>query len=153
MSVRPSHRPRGGAGFTLIELILVMLLVAALAVFALPRLVDTTLWRLRTFGDEMQSRMLAMQRQALAQRRPIVATIGNSGVSFAYASGTAISQLDCPAATSPCIVETGSVTFNQANQGNARTSSGTALTLTVSHGSYSQAYRLENETGLVYPTP
>lgn len=153
MRVKRRCMPLAGAGFTLIELILVMLLVAALAVFALPRLVDTTLWRLRAFGDQMQSQMLAMQRLALAQRRPVVATISGTGISFAYAAGGSLGQLDCPAATSPCIAETASITYNNANQGNSLTSTGLALTLTVSHGSYLQTYRVENETGLVYATP
>ena len=52
--------PRAALGFTLIELILVIVITAALAVFALPKVVDTTLWRLRTFGDELQARHQAM---------------------------------------------------------------------------------------------
>lgn len=147
--------PRSVAGFTLIELILVLVITAALAVFALPKVVDTTLWRLRAFGDDLQGRSQAMLRLALQQRRPIVATITSTGVSWAYASGTAIDSLPCPATESPCIAEGGSrtVTFNSGNSGNSTTSTGAALTLTVSAGGYSQAYRIEADTGLIYATP
>jgi prepilin-type N-terminal cleavage/methylation domain-containing protein len=147
--------PHAALGFTLIELILVIVITAALAVFALPKVVDTTLWRLRTFGDDLQARHQAMLRLALQQRRPIVETITASGVSWAYASGPAIDSLPCPATESPCIAEGGSrtVTFNNANSGATATSTGAAMAVTVAYGGYNQAYRIEADTGLIYPTP
>lgn len=143
------------SGFTLIELILVIVITAALAVFALPKVLDTTLWRLRAFGDDFQSRHQAMQRLALQQRRPIVETITGSGVSWAYGGVTVIDTLPCPASDSPCIAEGGSrtVTFNAGNSGGTATFSGAAFNVTVAAGSYSQAYRIEAETGLIYPAP
>ncbi len=147
--------PRSARGFTLIELILVIVITAALAVFALPKVLDTTLWRLRAFGDELQARHQAMLRLALQQRRPVVETLTGSGVSWAYASGASLGDLPCPATESPCIAEGGSrgVTFNSANGGTTTTSTGAALTVTVASGSYSQAYRIEADTGLIYPSP
>ncbi len=147
--------PRCARGFTLIELILVIVIIAALAVFALPKVVDTTLWRLRAFGDDLRGQHQAMLRLALQQRRPIVATITGTGLSWAYASGAAIGSLACPATESPCIAEGGSrtVTFNSGNAGATATSSGAALTVTVSYGGYSQAYLIENDTGLISTSP
>ncbi|MFG6468987.1 Tfp pilus assembly protein FimT/FimU [Roseateles sp. BYS87W] len=149
-----SH-PRADAGFTLVELILVIVITAALAVFALPKVLDTTMWRLRSFGDDLQARHQGMLRLALQQRRPIVATLTGSGVSWAYSNGTALGTLSCPSTESPCIAEGGSrtVTFNSGNTGAVVTSTGTALVATVAYGSYSQAYRIEADTGLIYPTP
>ena len=147
--------PRSERGFTLIELILVIVITAALAVFAMPKVVDTTLWRLRSFGDDLQGRHQAMLRLALQQRRPIVETITGTGVSWAYGSGAAIASLPCPATESSCIAEGGSrtVTFNSGNSGATATSTGAAMTVTVASGSFSQAYRVEADTGLIYPTP
>lgn len=147
--------PRSARGFTLIELILVIVITAALAVFALPKVLDTTLWRLRAFGDELQARHQAMLRLALQQRRPVVETLTGTGVSWAYASGASLGDLPCPATESHCIAEGGSrsVTFNSANGGTTTTSTGAALTVTVASGSYSQAYRIEADTGLIYPSP
>jgi prepilin-type N-terminal cleavage/methylation domain-containing protein len=146
--------PRASRGFTLIELILVLVITAALAVFALPKVLDATLWRLRAFGDELQARHQAMLRLALQQRRPIVATITATGVSWAYNGGAVIATLPCPANESPCITGgTGTVTFNSGNSGATATSSGSALTVTVASGSYSQPYRIEADTGLIYPAP
>ena len=96
-----------------------------------------------------------MLRLALQQRRPIVATITGTGVTWAYAGGASLGSLPCPATESPCIAEGGSrtVTLNSSNGGAVATSTSTALVATVAYGSYSQAYRIEADTGLMYPTP
>lgn len=134
---------------------MVMALVGALAVFALPRLLDLTAWRLGAYADQLRAEVLAMQRLALTQRRPVVATLTAGGVSFAYAGGPVIVSLDCPATATPCIAEGGtrSATFNAANSGATFTSSGSALPVTVSHGSTSLAWVLENDSGLLRPGP
>ena len=43
-------RPRTAAGFTLVELVMVMVIVGVLAIFVLPKALDLTAWRLRAFG-------------------------------------------------------------------------------------------------------
>ncbi|WP_305037023.1 type II secretion system protein [Paucibacter sp. KBW04] len=154
--MRPPLPARASRGFTLIELVIVMTMIGALAVFALPRLVDTEMWRLRAFSDDLQSQMQAMLRLSLVQRRPIIATISPTGATFAYVGGgPALASVDCPASSSPCIAESGSrsITFNSGNSGSSISSTGAALAVTVSSGSYSQGYVLENETGLFYATP
>jgi prepilin-type N-terminal cleavage/methylation domain-containing protein len=132
-----TRTPRIDAGFTLIELILVIVITAALAVFALPKVLDTTLWRLRSFGDDLMARHQGI------------------GASWAYASGASLGSLPCPATESPCIAEGGSrtVTFNSGNSGASVTSTAATLTVTVAYGSYSQVYRVETDTGLIYPFP
>ncbi len=140
-------------GFTLIELIIVIVLIGTLAIFAVPRMVDTTMWRLKTFGDDLQGQMQSMLRLSLAQRREVVASISPTGVSFAYAAGVALPGLACPVTISNCIAETRSVNFNAANSGRVTTSTGSALTITVNSGSYSQAYQIEAETGLMRSVP
>ena len=139
----------------MIELIIVMTLIAVLAVFVMPRLLDTDLWRLRAFGDDMQSQLQTMQRLALAQRRPVVATISASGLSFDTVSGTHLADLPCPSSASTCIAQAGvsSITFNHANSGASLTSTGAALSITVSGSDYSQTYQLESDTGLMYALP
>jgi prepilin-type N-terminal cleavage/methylation domain-containing protein len=145
---------RRTGGFTLVELVMVIVLIGVLAVFALPRMLDLTAWRLRAFADALQAETAAMQRRALAQRRPVTATITDSGVSFADAGGT-LASLACPAAASPCITEPGprSVTFNAANTGRTSTSTGSALVLTIGSGSAQRRLQIEAQTGLVRPVP
>jgi prepilin-type N-terminal cleavage/methylation domain-containing protein len=147
------RRPAGG--FTLVELVMVLVVVGALAVFALPRMTDLTAWRLRAFADELAAQSMAMQRLATAQRRPVVAVVEPTGVSFAYVAGGTLATLPCPASASPCIAETGtrSATFNAANSGRTTTSTGSALPLTVSGNGVTLAYQIEAETGLFRALP
>jgi prepilin-type N-terminal cleavage/methylation domain-containing protein len=153
--VTPRSASRPQRGFTLVELVIVLLVVGVLAVWALPRMVDVTAFRLRAYADELAAQSLAMQRMALQQRRPIVATITAGGVAFAYSGGSAIVSVACPATASSCIAEGGtrSVTFNAANTGGAVTSSGTMLPVTVSASGTTLAYAFENETGLFRALP
>ena len=147
------HRIR--RGFTLVELVMVILILGALATFALPRALDLTAWRLRAFGDELLAQHQAMQRLALQQRRVVVGTLTGSGVSYAYSSGAALVSINCPTTTSPCIAEGGSrsVTFNAGNSGSSVTSTGVALPVTVAYGSSSRSFRIEPETGLFRSLP
>jgi prepilin-type N-terminal cleavage/methylation domain-containing protein len=146
------QRTRRIHGFTLIELIMVIVITGTLAVVALPRMVDTTMWRLQAYGDQLQNQLRTAQRLAATQRRPVIATITPTGASVAYVSGSSIATLACPSAIPSCIAESGTrtVTFNASNTGQALTSSGTALTITVSGGSYSRAFTVENDTGAVH---
>ena len=156
MAPRRPTRParRASAGFTLVELVMVIIITAVLVVFALPQALDLGDWRLRAFCDELKVQTAAMQRLALQQRRVIVATITGTGVSFAYSGGATLLTLACPATTSPCISEGGSrdVTFNVGNSGAASTSTGTALIISVASGSSSRVFRIEADTGLLRQT-
>lgn len=143
------------AGFTLVELVMVMVIVGALATFALPRLVDLTSLRLRAFADELSAQSMAMQRLALTQRRPVVGTVTATGVGFAYTGGATLASVTCPAAASPCIAEAGprSVTFNADNRGSASTSTGAALPVTVTGTGVTLNFQIEAETGLFRALP
>ncbi len=144
------------AGFTLVELVMVIVIIGVLAVFALPAL-DLTTFRLRAFADELKAQNAAMQRLSLTQRRPVVATYTTTGATFAYVAGGTIASVTCPSSATPCLAEAGTgtrtVTFNASNSGSAVTSTGSALPVTVSYGSTSMAYQIEAETGLFRALP
>jgi prepilin-type N-terminal cleavage/methylation domain-containing protein len=155
MSTAHCATTRLEAGFTLVELVMVMLVIGALSVFVLPRALDLTTWRLTAFAQELQAQSMALQRMALTQRRPVVATITATGVSFDYVAGGNLATLSCPATASPCIAQTGTttVTFNAGNTGSTATSTGSALAITVSSGSTTLNYQVETETGLFRTLP
>jgi prepilin-type N-terminal cleavage/methylation domain-containing protein len=145
---------RAPRGFTLVELVMVLTLIGVLAVFAVPRMLDLSAWRLRAYADTLQAETPAMQRRALAQRRPITATVRDTGVVFSDGASTLLT-LACPATTSPCIAEAGprTVVFNATNSGRVTTSTGSGLVITIGSGSAQQRLQIEHETGLIRPAP
>lgn len=142
----------GEAGFTLIELIMVIVIIGVLAVFVLPSL-DLTSFRLRGFADDLKSQTAAMQRLALTQRRPVIATFTPTGASYAYVQGEVLATVDCPLSASPCLAESSSVTFNASNSGSAVTSTGRALPVTVQRDTVTMRFQIETETGLFHAVP
>lgn len=82
----------GERGFTLIELIMVIMLVGVLAVFATPRLLDMQGLNARGFHDETLAFLRYAQKTAIAQRRMVC-------VKFAASSATLAVDQDRSAAT------------------------------------------------------
>jgi len=149
--MRPASRTRS-AGFTLIELVMVMVITAALAVVALPKFPDVGNWQVMAYADNVASALQSARRVALAQRRPVVATLTATGITVAYVAGGSIASLACPAAYSPCMLESGtrSITFNASNSGASVSSTGGTLTMTFTLGSVTaRVLQIETETGLV----
>lgn len=73
---RSSNRPRrscrvGQVGFTLIELIMVMVILGILAVYAVPRIFNSNDFYARGFHDETLSILRYAQKTAIAQRRTV----------------------------------------------------------------------------------
>lgn len=138
-------------GFTLVELVMVITLTGVLAVFVLPRMLDLELWRLRAYADELRAQVQWAQRLALQQRREVVATVDGNGVTLAWRNGQALRVLPCPATLGSCIAESAvrSAVFNDGNLGATRTSTGTALTLTLRAGPEQLSLVLEADTGLL----
>lgn len=58
-------------GFTLIELIMVMVIVGILAIFAAPRMFNQSAFQSRGFADQVQATLRYAQKEAIAQRRNV----------------------------------------------------------------------------------
>lgn len=81
-------------GFTLIELIMVIVLLGVLAVFATPRIFNSNDFNARGFHDETLSLLRFAQKTAIAQRRTVC-------VAFSTATGATL-RIASNAATSTC---------------------------------------------------
>jgi len=88
-------------GFTLIELIMVLVLLGVLAVFAGPRMLRPTDFYARGFHDETLAYLRYAQKTAVAQRRTVCVTFSASSVTLTMAQNapTAVAPAyDCTTA-------------------------------------------------------
>ena len=93
---------RAGArarGFTLIELIIVMVMLGVLAVFAAPRIFNSDDFYARGFHDETLGLLRYAQKTAIAQRRTVCVTFTSSApasATLSIASTAAVSTCNAP---------------------------------------------------------
>ena len=82
---------RNQRGFTLVELVMVMIIAGILAVFAAPRFFDADIFKSRGFADQVQASLRYAQKVAIAQRRNVCVamTAGGITLNIASASGAA----------------------------------------------------------------
>ena len=74
------------AGFTLIEMVVVIVIVGTLAVTVLPRFTEQSTFDARGFYDETLSALRYAQKTAVAQRRQVCATFTTTSLSLQIAS-------------------------------------------------------------------
>lgn len=93
--VRSLNMPAGGArssfgavagGFTLVELVVVLMIVGVLAVAAIPRFMDQSVFETRGFHDETMSLLRYAQKAAIAQHRAVCVALNATGVTMTIAS-------------------------------------------------------------------
>jgi MSHA pilin protein MshC len=75
-------------GFTLIELIMVVVMLGVLAVFAAPRLFNSGDFKARGFHDETLALLRFAQKTAIAQRRTVCVALNDTGVTLTIDSAT-----------------------------------------------------------------
>jgi len=81
--MKPMRQP----GFTLIELIMVLVIMGVLAVFAAPRLLSTGDFYARGLKDETLGLLRYAQKTAIAQRRTVCVTLTTSAATPPNAGG------------------------------------------------------------------
>ena len=87
-----NHRKPGAGfqrGFTLVELIMVMVIVGILAVFVAPRFFDANVFKSRGFADQVKASLRYAQKAAIAQHRFICAAFTGNSVTLSIGATAA----------------------------------------------------------------
>lgn len=99
---RPPRRRvcRCQQGFTLVELVMVLVMLGVLAVFAAPRVFNRGDFEARGFHDQILSTLRYAQKTAIAQRRVVCVAFTATSVTLTRASAEADNNCDTPLAGS-----------------------------------------------------
>lgn len=151
------------SGFTLIELIAVLILVGILAVFVAPRL-NTSIYDARTVIDEAQSTLRYAQKIAVAQHRQVFVIFSGNGGALCFDAACA-TRVPTPTGA-PAVINLPSGVTAGINRpitgfyfdalgkpfdsGNAEPTSTFARTIVTISGGMSRAITIEPETGYVH---
>jgi len=92
MSARRNRSIAWNAGFSLVELVVVVILVGILAVVAIPRLVGIGSYDTLGFYDRAASGLRYAQKQAIAKRRNVCATFSATSITFTFAAAAGAGQ-------------------------------------------------------------
>ncbi len=91
-------------GFSLIELVMVIVILGVLAVFAAPRIFDSTVFNVQGFHDSTLAYLRFAQKTAIAQRRTVCVTFGANSITLAAAQNAptnVAAATDCSTAVTP----------------------------------------------------
>lgn len=138
-------------GFSLVELVVVLLVVSALAVVVIPRLTGNQEFRTLGYFDSVQAAVRYAQKLAVAQRRVVYVSTSASSLQVCHDAACASAVVDpvgtqAFVVTAPAGVSLAGVDISF--DGLGRPSAGATFTVTDSDSS--RSFVVEPETGYVH---
>lgn len=143
-------------GFTLIELVVVILVTGILAAAVAPRFFNRTTFDTRGFYDQAAAALRYGQKEAVAMRRPVCVSLSATAVSFSYGQKASCdTPLPAPSGgalvvSAPAGVSLASPRASFLFDALGRPSFSGQLDITVNGDTVSHIY-VEQETGYVHP--
>jgi MSHA pilin protein MshC len=157
-----AHCGSGQQGFTLVELVMVIVLLGVLAVYAVPRLLNSGDFYARGFHDQSMAYLRYAQKTAIAQRRTVCVTLGSNAISLQIAStagsNTCSAALAGPAGEAGLNARSGvafssattSFNFDALGQPVSSSTGAVAATQTLQVANVSRSITIEAVTGYVH---
>ena len=142
--------PKGATrGFTLVELVTIMIVIGIIGLVAMPRFFDRQGFDARGFHDEVKAVVRYGHKAAVAQRRAVSVNTTASQICLTYTAGgnvlnPANGQAFCKTAPSGVTLSVVNFSFSPLGQPSAG-----AVTITVS-GDIARSITVERETGYVH---
>ena len=151
----------GSAGFSLIELVVVIVLLGIVAAVAMPRLQGGSGFDERGFRDQVMAALRYAQKSAVAARRTVCADFSASPAQVSFRISTAYPAADCttgsaligPTSSALVVTATGNTSFAALPASiifDAAGRPGSGATINVSGLPASLAITVEAETGYVH---
>jgi len=142
-------------GFTLIELISVMVIVGILAVFAAPRMFNANAFQSRGFSDQVQATLRYAQKIAIAQRRNVCVAMTTTSVSLtiatvAGAASACVNPLPLPQGGNSITTPVSTITLTSSSANFIFNGLGSTTAQTISVLGEANAIIVEAETGYVH---
>lgn len=147
-------------GFTIVELVTIMVILGVIAAIAAPRFFSRNTFDSRSFYDQAISTLRYAQKAAIAQRRFVcVAFTANSITLTAGATAACGANLTGPTGLSPHLVSSSNASFATTPAafsfdalGRPRDAAGVVLTVqqSITVAGYATPIRIEGETGYVH---
>lgn len=162
-ALRP--KVRACRGFTLVELVMVLVVMGVLAAVAMPKILSTTGFNARGFHDQSLAYLRYAQKTAVAQRRTVCVAFTTTSITLTLASAAGTSNCSTaatlvgPQGESPVVLnaKTGvtytamPTAFNFDSLGQPITTGGSAqATQTIQVSGISDSITIETHTGYVH---
>lgn len=144
-------------GFTLVEMVVVIVIVGVLALAVIPRFVGKLGFEARGFFDEAQAMLRYGQKVAVAQRANVFVRLGGGTLELCYDAGCAARVLN-PADQSPFArsapsgvnIAASAAVFSFTPLGKPNPDAAVTYTITAA-GEPVRTLTVERETGYVHP--